>query len=75
MLELCRKKIFSKQGNDILQTLIVLFIIGALVITLCTVISNQFKRSGENTMDTMSNGTIGTVRNALSPNEENIDGL
>lgn len=69
------KKILDKSGGELLQTLLVLVIIGALVITICSIVSKSFKSSGEKVVTTVTDGALETINNALSTKTEDISGI
>lgn len=65
----------DKSGGDMLQTLLIIVIIGALVVTICNVIAKGFQKSSGKVMDDISNGTLDIIQDALSPEEQDVSGL
>ena len=52
-----KNKMFkSKKGNEILQVLIVIAVIGALAITICTLISSKLKHTAKSNLNTVGSG-------------------
>ena len=60
------KKLLNKMGNEILQTLIVIAVIGALAITVCILISNKIKDTTSTGLNNVGNG----IEEAVSTAEE-----
>lgn len=58
------KKLLNKMGNEILQTLIVIAVIGALAITVCILISNKIKDTTSTGLNNVGNGIEEAVSNA-----------
>lgn len=67
---LMEKHIYHKQGGDMLQTLLILVILGALVVTISVYISKQFTKSGEQVVGGITNDSINVIQKALSPEED-----
>lgn len=57
-------KLKEKVGNEILQVLIIVAIIGALAITICVLISNKLKSTGKKSMNDVGNGLDAGVNSA-----------
>ena len=49
------RKMKEKAGNEILQTLVIIAVIGALAITICVLVSNKLKNTGKNSLNTVGN--------------------
>ena len=50
------RKLKDKKGNEILQTLVIIAVIGALAITVCVLISNKIKATSKENLNTVGNG-------------------
>lgn len=51
------KKIKEKAGNEILQTLVIVAVLGALAITVCMALAGQLKQSSNTTINVIKEGT------------------
>ena len=75
MLQRARKVIKDKSGGDMLQTLLIIVIIGALVVTICNVVAKGFQKSSNKVLDDISNGALDIINDALSPEEQDVSGI
>ena len=55
------RKMKEKAGNEILQTLVIIAVIGALAITICVLISNKLKNTGTSSLNTVGNGLSNAI--------------
>lgn len=51
------KKLKEKAGNEILQVIVVVAVLGAVTITICWSIANQLRNSGSQAVQTLKDGT------------------
>ena len=58
------KTLKNKKGNEILQTLIIIAVIGALAITICVLISNKIKGTSQTALNDVGNGLTDAVNSA-----------
>ena len=63
------KNMKNKKGNEILQTLVIIAVIGALAITICVLISNKLKVTSKASLNTVGNGLDNAIA-AFSPSDE-----
>ena len=61
------KQLKDKKGNEILQTLVIVAIIGALAITVCIAISNKLRSTSETSLKDVGNGIENGVAGASYP--------
>ena len=64
------KKIKEKAGNEILQTLVIVAVIGALAITVCVLVSNKFKQTAKDTTNTVGQGLTNSITGAMSIDQD-----
>lgn len=57
-------KMKNKKGNEILQVLVIIAVIGALAITVCIAISNKLKNTTETGLRDVGNGLNTAVTDA-----------
>jgi preprotein translocase subunit SecG len=55
------RKLKEKAGNEILQTLVIIAVIGALAITVCVLISNKIRKQSSDTVSNMGSGLNNAV--------------
>ena len=55
----------EKKGNEILQTLVIVAVIGAVAITVCVLISNKLKATSNTSLNTVGTGLTGAINNAI----------
>lgn len=58
------KKLACKKGNEILQTLVIIAVIGALAITVCVLISNKVKDTTKTGLKNVGDGLTEAVAGA-----------
>lgn len=63
------KQLKSKKGNEILQTLIIIAVIGALAITVCVLISNKIKSTTKTGLNDVGKGLTNAVEGASDGRE------
>lgn len=66
------KRLTCKKGNEILQTLVIIAVIGALAITVCVLISNKVKDTTKTGLKNVGDGLTAAVEDASSGREELI---
>ena len=61
------KKLKEKKGNEILQLLVIVAVIGALAITVCVAISGKLRKTTENNLNSVGSGLTNGVNGASTP--------
>ena len=52
-----KNKLMNKKGNEILQALVIVAILGAAAVSICIALSTQLRNSTEKTTDVLKEGT------------------
>ena len=60
----------QKTGNEILQVLVVVAVIGALAITICVIISNKFKDGAKSSTNQIGDNLQNSIDGALSIDQD-----
>lgn len=68
------KKLLGKKENEILQTLVIIAVIGALAITICIMISNKVKETAKTGLNDVGNGLSTAVLQAVDGRETTYTG-
>jgi hypothetical protein len=68
------KSLKEKAGNEILQTLIIIAVIGALAITICILISNKLKATSKQSLNDVGNGLGEGVNEAMQDRDTTFNG-
>jgi hypothetical protein len=69
-----RELLKNKIGNEILQVLIVVAVIGALAITICVIISNKFKQQTKASTNRVGDSLQNTIDGTLSMEQDQSAG-
>jgi hypothetical protein len=64
------RKLKEKAGNEILQTLVIVAVIGALAITICVLVSNKFKDTAKDSTNTIGQGLSNSINGAMSIDQD-----